>query len=285
MRSGSQVFLVWHGRRSSTDAASLRSIGLDSQQALDVSPGWLNAVPAGVPLRAAAIAGEGSAGPTVGGVPTSVGDLLHVTRAGARTSFYVALRDGVAPISAVQAALLSGTADHIQTGAQQVSIAEVNAAPQSPTRLGSAELPADPPVLAAVPVGRPVCAESVDAAGNAADLPVLTIGGDPLPDPRSSTSTATTTSSASSDRTGVDDVIVGPGTAAVVTRLAADGSPTADEYLVTDDGSRYALPSQAAVTALGLAGAHVVGLPSSVLDLLPSGPALDPASALEFAGP
>ena len=80
-------------------------------------------------------------------------------------------------------------------------------------------------------------------------------------------------------------MIVAPGTAAVVTRLAADGSATSDEYLVTDDGSRYALPSQAAVTALGLAAAHVVGLPSSVLDLLPSGPTLDPASALEFAGP
>ena len=109
-------------------------------------------------------------------------------------------------------------------------------------------------------------------------------GGDPLPDPRSSTSTATTTSSASSDRTGVDDVIVGPGTAAVVTRLAADGSPTA-EYLVADDGSRYALPSQAAVTALGLAGAHVVGLRRRSLICCRPGRPSTPASALEFAGP
>jgi len=108
VRSASSVYLVWHGKRLRTDSASLRSVGLDSRQALSVPASWLNAVPAGADLRAPSIASSGDTGPTVAGAPTSVGDVLEATGAGPDSSFYVSLADGVAPITAVDAAL-SGT--------------------------------------------------------------------------------------------------------------------------------------------------------------------------------
>jgi len=80
-------------------------------------------------------------------------------------------------------------------------------------------------------------------------------------------------------------VLVAAGSAAVVQRLAADGSATAGQFLVTDAGIRYALADDSVATALGYAGAHATGVPGSVLDLIPPGPALDPAKALEFARP
>jgi type VII secretion protein EccB len=282
VRSGSNVYLVWHGKRLRSDSTSLRSVGLDSQQALTVPASWLNTIPAGTDLRAPTVASSGDTGPTVGGAPTSVGDVLEATGAGPDASFYVSLTDGVAPLTAVEAALLSGLPGRTQTAPRRVSTAEVNSAPQSATRLGSADLPATRPTLADA-AGTPVCAQTVDADGTVSTVPSISVGGAPLP-----TTAATGGSSAQqadSRTTTADQVVVAPGSAALVRRLAADATPTAGEFLVTDSGRRYALADDSVATALGYAGADATGVPSSVLDLIPSGPVLDPAKALLFAAP
>jgi type VII secretion protein EccB len=284
VRSGSNVYLVWHGKRLRSDATSLRSVGLDSQQALTVPASWLNTIPAGADLRAPAIASSGDTGPTVAGAPTSVGDVLEATGAGPDASFYVSLTDGVAPITAVEAALLSGIPGRTQTAPRRVSTAEVNSARQSVTRLGSADLPGTRPTLADA-AGSPVCAQAVDPAGSVSGVPAISVGGAPLPAGGAAASGASATQQADSPTATVDQVAVAPGSAALVRRLAADGTPTAGEFLVTDAGRRYALADGSVATALGYADAKATGVPSSVLDLIPSGPALDPAKALLFVSP
>lgn len=283
VRSSSTVYLIWHGKRLRTDSTSLRSIGLDSQQALRVPASWLNAVPAGVDLRPPAIASSGQTGPTVAGAPTSVGDVLEATGAGPDSSLYVSLVDGVAPVTAVEAALISGVPGRIQTAPRRVSTAGVNSAHQSATRLGTGDLPATRPVIADA-AGTPVCVQGVDAAGVASDVPAISVGGPALP-VTSTGAAESSTQHRDSDKPTVNQVLVAAGSAAVVQRLAADGSVTAGQFLVTDAGIRYALADDSVATALGYAGAHATGVTGSVLHLIPSGPALDPAKALEFARP
>ena len=284
VRSASGVYLVWHGKRLGTDSASLRSVGLDSQQALSVPASWLNAVPAGVDLRAPDIASSGATGPTVAGAPTSVGDVLEATGAGPDSSFYVSLADGVAPITAVEAALLSGIPGRTQTAPRRVSTAEVNSAHQSASRLGSGDLPATRPTLAEAD-GTPVCVQDVDPGGVVSDVPPISVGGAPLSVTTSTTNAGSSRQQTDSGRPMVDQVVVAAGSAALVQRLAADGTPAAGQFLVTDAGRRYALADDSVATALGYTGAPATGVPASVLDLIRSGPALDPAKALQFATP
>jgi len=281
VRSASSVYLVWHGKRLRTDSASLRSVGLDSQQALDVPASWLNVVPAGADLRPPSIAGSGDTGPTVAGAPTSVGDVLEATGAGATSSFYVSLADGVAPITAVEAALLSGIPGRTQTAPRRVSTADVNSAHQSASRLVSGDLPASRPTLAD-PGSTPVCVQAVAPGGAVNAVPAISLGGAPQPVTTAAANAGSSTLRADSGNPTVDQVVVAAGSAALVQRLAADGTPTAGQFLVTDAGRRYALADDSVATALGYAGAAATGVPASVLDLIPSGPALDPAKALQF---
>ncbi len=282
VRSASSVYLVWHGRRLRTDSASLRSVGLDSQQALSVPASWLNAIPAGTDLRPPSIASSGDTGPTVAGAPTSVGDVLEATGAGPDSTFYVSLTDGVAPITSVEAALLSGVPGRTQTAPRRVSTAEVNSAHQSAARLGSGDLPTVRPTLADAG-GTPVCVQDVDRGGTVDTVPTISLGGATLPVTTPVTNAGSSSRSTDSDRPTVDQVIVAAGSAALVQRLAADGTPTAGQFLVTDAGRRYALADDSVATALGYAGAAATGVPAGVLDLIPTGSALEPARALQFA--
>ena len=85
-------------------------------------------------------------------------------------------------------------------------------------------------------------------------------------------STADTTSGCAPS----DLVAVGRGGGALVRALPAAGvSATGALYLVTDAGVRYPL-TDAAATALGYGELVPEFLPHTLLDLLPSGPALDP---------
>ena len=218
------------------------------------------------------------------GAPTSVGDVLEATGAGPDSSYYVSLADGVAPITAVEAALLSGIPGRTQTAPRRVSTAEVNSAHQSAGRLGSGDLPATRPTLADAG-GTPVCVQDVDPGGVVSDLPAISVGGAPLSVTTSTTNAGSSRQQTDSGRPTVDQVVVAAGSAALVQRLAADGTPAAGQFLVTDAGRRYALAGDSVATALGYAGAPATGVPASVLDLIPSGPALDPAKALQFATP
>ena len=87
--------------------------------------------------------------------------------------------------------------------------------------------------------------------------------------------------------TRADRVIVPGGRGALVRRLPVSGANTAGTtmYLVTDEGLKYSIPadSSATLAALGYAGAPVTPVPSTLVDLIPSGPMLDPNEARQFS--
>jgi hypothetical protein len=82
-------------------------------------------------------------------------------------------------------------------------------------------------------------------------------------------------------------VSVPGGRGALVATLLPDNATAAGVvYLVTDEGIRFPLAAEgtdAVRTALGYGGVTPVAVPAAMLDLLPTGPALDPQAASAFA--
>ena len=68
-------------------------------------------------------------------------------------------------------------------------------------------------------------------------------------------------------------------------RLAGSGWPAATSYYLVSSAERYGLSSQEVARYSATASGHSTVLPASVLDLIPLGPALDPATAVLRAPP
>ncbi|MEU3560566.1 type VII secretion protein EccB, partial [Kitasatospora sp. NPDC006786] len=90
------------------------------------------------------------------------------------------------------------------------------------------------------------------------------------------------TSRAGAACTVADRIAVRPGRGALVRALSGAGAG-GTEYLVTEAGVRYPLPSAAVVKQLGYGGATPVAVPAAVVALLPAGPSLDPAALADAA--
>jgi len=240
-----------------------------------VSAAWINALPAGPDLQPMTVPHAGRAtSARLAGAPVEVGDVVRSTGAG---GYYVMLTDGLAPITRTQALLLLGQPGRAQTEPTKASPAAVNAVPASSASLARAGLPASPPDVADPAPRAPLCVRAVDADGQVDDSPQVSVGG--------STGTPAATAGARTAPGGtVDRVSVEPGTVAIVSRLQGNGKAAPGAYLVTDAGLRYPVPDVSVLDMLGYptkAGAkdevQVLPIPGRILDLLASGPALDPA--------
>jgi type VII secretion protein EccB len=272
VRSTGQYFLIWHGKRLSATADDVRSLGLDPETALDVPAPWVNAVPSGPDLAAPSIAGTGRPGPTVAGHATRLGDVVEATSA-TDAQWYVALADGVSPISETQALLLTGSRG---AGLVRATTADINASRISQQRWESADIPTARPRLAATNDGSPICVEAITADGKVPATPVLSLGGD-LP-ALSPVRPGVTTSQT------VDQLVVEPGAGAVVSVLTSGGAQAPGTFLITDAGLRFAIPTSDIVSWLGYSTIQPVPIPSRLLALVPQGPALDPTTARGTAG-
>ena len=128
---------------------------------------------------------------------------------------------------------------------------------------GDAAPPASPPTLAPVDSQAGVCASFSSSAG-----PWLTLA------PAPHAAGELRTRPGPSDLTApVDVVAVPPGRGALVSSAGVLS-------LVVDLGVRFPVPSADVATLLGYAGVAPLVLPPALVSLLPSGHALDPASAL-----
>lgn len=76
-----------------------------------------------------------------------------------------------------------------------------------------------------------------------------------------------------------DTVAIEPGKAALVRAALPDGSTGGTVYLVTDQGVKFPTADQDALAALGYADVVPDQLPRTLLDVIPTGPSLDPAAA------
>lgn len=285
--AGGPVQLLWKGHRFTIrrDRYVLPALGWAGARPVPVHPALLNALPSGPDLDLPAVEGRGRPGAAPG---TRIGEVSVLTTAAGARQFLVALADGYALVSPVQADLLLGDPRTVrvlgQRTARRLSAAEYAVAPRSPTGLpwGGRPGPAGPPqrVPALADPGDAACVSAsgvqtpvvVAGASAGAGLPVPVSGGTDVP-PGPSGGRAPR----------VDRVAVPGGGAALVGAVTAPGSPVAGLSVVTSEGLRYPVADRAALAALGYADVRPVPVPAAVLALLPVGRTLDRAAAVQPA--
>jgi len=256
-------WVIWDGQRLLiAPTLMLALFGVPPQPVPDA---WLDALPQGPGFAAPAISGQGQVvtGPT--GDPAAVGQVYTVGGAGVPLESFVLLADGrLAPISATQAQLLERVPD--APAPQAISPSQATSH-QSGATISGGGLPAAIPKPA---TGSPLCVTYGPGLSGR-----VTVGGS-VP----SGTTPTGTSGAQADA-----VWLPPDHGALAGAAPDPGQPgTATTYFLLAGATRYALSSRDVAQALGydLASQATI-LPASVLDLIPQGPAMDPADATRQA--
>src|SRR5262245_13690874 len=260
------LHLLWHSRRYAiaTPELVLAAFAWSRSAAVPVSAALLNAVPAGPDLGPVALPRGTPAVSPVDGL--RLGQVFVVETATGGKRFGVVLASGLADLTAAQADLL--LADAAGPGGRPTPMGQAQyvAAPQSPTSLvptGDAAPPSSPPTLAPVDSRTGVCASFPSGAA-----PSLTLA--PAPHALGELRTRPGPADLSAP---VDVVAVPPGRGALVSSAGVLS-------LVADLGVRFPVPSADVARLLGYEGVAPLSLPPALVSLLPSGHALDPASAL-----
>ncbi|WP_262403701.1 type VII secretion protein EccB [Actinomadura sp. CNU-125] len=277
MRTAGGNWVVWQDHRMQlTVPANQITVLTGGPQAVEVPSTWLNAIPAAgrfgppnVPQRGKEVAGTGGGKARVGQV--------FKAETGARTLWYVMLADGFAQINGTQAQLLLLDAgskaayptEEVRALPTDAPTAQQNA---SQTRLMDDNLPPALPKFINWDPTSPLC--SVFPTGSATAH--LTVGGS-LPAPSVTALGAGTVGAAGT----VDQMVLPPGGAALMSLVPTGGQTSGSNSLslVSDQGVRYALPSAEVAKVLGYDSKKAAPVPSSVIHLIPQGPALDPKLA------
>ncbi|MFE0019559.1 type VII secretion protein EccB [Amycolatopsis sp. NPDC059021] len=275
-------YLVWRGHRHRIEdyGAVGTGLALTAEPWARVGRPWLDVLPEGAPIGPLAVAQPGEPSTAVPGrTDIRAGMLLVVQPSGGGRQYYLAERDALRPISALQY--------DIQRAAAQTSAAYPGGEPMAvslPPSLATGSRRLDPAeaVAGAAPATRPSIARPRDrestvcatfAPGGTA--PRLTV--DPaLPpaDPMAATARRSADGTPLADR-----VHVPPGSAAVVEAMPSAQAPSGTLTLVTDLGRRYPLASPDVLKMLGYSADHAVRLPAGLVARLPEGPGLDPNAA------
>ncbi|WP_035841692.1 type VII secretion protein EccB [Kitasatospora azatica] len=274
----STQYLLWQGRRLRVDVhnSAEQALGYTSATVtpFPVGAAFLDTLPAGPDLTAPDIPGRGSPGPVLAARQTRVGQLFEAP-GGAR---YVLTTTGLAPLSALQYALLRGdprtqSVAYADAAPAPVAIGPADLAAHTAAAPPSSPLPADPPELVTPAPGQALCAD-LHPTTDAAPRTSVTVLDSAALDGQSPTAQPGVAPSC----TPADRIAVRPGGGALVRATLAGGSPGAAEYLVTDGGVKYPVPSAAAAKQLGYASVPPAAVPDTLLALLPTGPSLDPAA-------
>ncbi|MEV0083943.1 type VII secretion protein EccB [Saccharopolyspora sp. NPDC050642] len=247
-------YVLWGGAKHQVAEPTVPiALGMAAARPVPAPQPWLDALPDGPVLASAQIDGSGTSGPSIGGKAYRVGQLFEQRSANGDVQTFVLRREGLAPISRTEFMLLEvapGTPEPAR-----IDPAAVASAPRSADRsllgrlpdLSGARWQDHGPAaicLRQAPVGPRIASEVVFAGPGAA------AGG----------------------------VHMRPGTGVVVAALPIPpGQRVPDRYLITGD-SKYLLPDDDSMRALGYAGVPVRPIANDLLATVPSGPALSQAA-------
>jgi type VII secretion protein EccB len=267
-----RAHLIWHGQRHALSAPWVaRALGFEGS-GFPVERGWLEVVPAGPDVTPADLPGRGERGVPVAGADTFVGQLF-VTGAASARRHYVMQHDGLSPLSEFGFAVVAGDPDTLQAyGGAAVQPTELSQADVAQARLSTrsafgAGQPTSLPRPAALTAGLTWCVEyTVDSgttrigAGQPATLSDLVSF-------RPEVSLTALTAAVVEVEAGVGGWVRGgwPGS-----------EPGAAHVLVIDAGVKYPLANATVAQALGYPEGSAIVVPPPLLDLLPTGPLLDP---------
>ncbi|MFG3700922.1 type VII secretion protein EccB [Micromonospora sp. NPDC047620] len=269
------LHLVWHQRRYLLRDPNrvLAALAATRARAVPAAPALLNSLPAGADLAPLALPAEGERSARVSGA--RIGDVYLVRNSGGGRQYAVALRDGLAGITELQAGLLLARTG--QGEPEPITLGRFAALPKLPdlAPTGPTAPPTVPPRLAA-PDGSALCVRVGDDGG--ATEVRLGVG---LPD----LAAAPRTPPPSGGGVRADHVVVEPGRGAVVESVAAPGAPGGAVSVVTDVGRRYVLAGGEVRGMLGYRDVRPLRLPAGLVSLVPAGATLDPAAARVVATP
>lgn len=258
-------YVLWSGRRYPVREPQyvLPALGFSVQQGLPVGDAWLAPIPLGAALGPIDVVGLGEPAPKLDGV--KVGQIVRV---GDRA--YLARREGLQEITPLQNALIRGVrGEPVTLDPGRLAGVEI----MQPMAFAGTAPPREIPKFASIGDDGIVCANILG------DELSLTTGGS-LP-PRA----AMVAPRRASGRGGMplaDAVLMEPGHAVMVRSMASSGATGGPLMLISDLGVRHAVPDDQTAVALGYAGTPVL-LPSSLLDRLSEGIALDPQAARQAA--
>ncbi|NKZ02459.1 type VII secretion protein EccB [Actinomadura latina] len=264
-------WLIWKNQRMRLSPAGLTVLSASAPAA--VSPGFVNALPAGPDFAPPNIPGAGGK-PQFAGANGRIGQVFMVKGVGGGDQPYVLMADGYAPISPLQAALIQNSAAYRLPKDSPLDGAAVTTH-RSNQRVIDEGLPQSQIKVRPYDAKESLCVVYPDAGKGSKDARLTVGGGTDLPMP------------ARASGAGVDNVVLPPGSAILAGVLPASGSVDAiNTYaLVADDGRRYALKSAETAKALGYTisadGNDAVPVPANLLNLVPKGPTLDPQQALQ----
>ena len=265
-RAQGQDWVIWNGQRMLIQPSSLQA--LPSQSPTTVPTVWLDALPQGPAFAPPAIPGQGEPVTGPAGIPARVGQVYQVAVAGG-TQYYVLLRSGLARISPSQDKLLEFEPGAPNKGNQLTLSPSQVTTHSSASAVPGGGLPASIPAAAAPGSSAPWCVVYAAAGGSRTLTPQVQAGGQ-IP----SGATAT------GNPAGVGQVALPPGAGALVGDAPGTGQGSgAISYFLVAGGRRYALASTEVAGMLGYSLSQAVLLPAGVVDLIPAGPALDPAQA------
>ncbi|MEV1015306.1 type VII secretion protein EccB [Micromonospora sp. NPDC049801] len=267
------LHLVWHQRRYLIRDPNrvLAALATTRTRAVPVAPALLNALPAGVDLAPPPLPGEGRPSARVPGA--TIGQVYLVRNSGGGRQYAVALDDGLAGITELQAGLLLARTG--QGESEPMTLGRFAALPTMPDLApsGPTAPPPAPPRLAATDEAAICTRVGDDDAGEVR-------WGVHLPDLAAVPRTAPSGGAALADH-----VVVQPGGGAVVEAAAAPGASGGAVSVVTDLGRRYVLADREVLPMLGYRDVRPVRLPAGLVSLVPAGATLDPAAARAVAAP
>lgn len=274
---GRTTYLLWTGGRSRISLAD-NTIRLAFKLPANVAPrpisaALLNVIPQNKDIAPPAVSGVGTAPPYARALGVTVGEVFGLERADRSHTIFVALQDGVQPVSPLVGDLVR---DELDENKQLPLVAPkvLRAAPRA-NHIDTSIYPHVAPHLFGYTERKALCVFRSGIRLNTTRIYAL--GNDPLP---AGAKPVTVTKPGSLT---VDQVYVPPGKGAVFTSATPKQNVGFHAlYVVTDEGVAYPVVSGPALVALGYTARDITPTAPELISLLPAGPALDPAMAVHF---
>jgi type VII secretion protein EccB len=275
-------YLVYQGRRHLIASDAIINAAFGGAETVNVDPAWINALPAGGDIAPIPVERRGEHSAAIDGLRN--GDVVaHQTPSGEQK--YLVLDDGVYPIYGLQWAVIVAGAP----AGEQIEPIPIN--PQLASRRSDSlpppsdlDPPPDPPALARVGDTDTICATSAGATGAPSSIltpPTITVGSTVDGIDR-----GIRTKGVSADGAPLADRVLLPGGRVAIVHAAAvvQNEPrellTGSYLVVTDLGIAYPVPDAGVLPLLGYSTGIAVDVPSPLVKLIPSGPALDTGEAI-----
>jgi ESX secretion system ATPase EccB len=275
--SAGRDWVLWKGQRLRIPPGMRQNVLTAlaaTRRPAPVPPVWLDAFPQGPDFAPLRVAGFGQPVRGPGGGLARIGQVFTTsTAAGGSGQYYVLLRKGLLPVTPTQAALLDAARGQAPRAAVRPSAA---AADRAPGTMSAGGLPQRPPALAGYDPAAPLCV--VYAGHTAVQAGQLTVGGAvPAGGMQMAGTQALSRIALPPGAAALAAVVPGPSGTGTP---AGAAPPLVTSYFLITGGRRYGLASPAVAAMLGYhLNVQRTFVPASVADLIPQGPALDPAMA------